>query len=76
MLYWAHDISFHSNFDCYCIGAYLFVFLLMQSVDVVKYTDEEYEKYLTDPVGTNIPFDICGLSVLFVRTVLERVEVE
>lgn len=25
----------------------------MQSVDVVKYTDEEYEKYLTDPVGIN-----------------------
>lgn len=24
---------------------------MMQSVDVVKYTDEEYEKYLTDPVG-------------------------
>lgn len=22
----------------------------MQSVDVIKYTDEEYEKYLTDPV--------------------------
>lgn len=24
----------------------------MQSVDVVKYTDEEYKKHLTDPVGT------------------------
>lgn len=24
----------------------------MQSVDVIKYTDEEYEKYLTDPVCT------------------------
>lgn len=24
----------------------------MQSVGVVKYTDEEYEKYLINPVGT------------------------
>ena len=24
---------------------------LVQSVDIVKYTDEEYEKHLTDPVG-------------------------
>jgi choline-glycine betaine transporter len=24
---------------------------VVQSVDVVKYTEEEYEKYLTDPVG-------------------------
>lgn len=24
----------------------------MQSVDIVKYTDDEYEKYLNDPVGT------------------------
>jgi hypothetical protein len=24
----------------------------MQKVDVLKYTDEEYEKYLTEPVGT------------------------
>jgi hypothetical protein len=27
---------------------------MVQSVDVVKYTDEEYEKYLTDPVGINL----------------------
>ncbi|XP_029126413.1 SWR1-complex protein 4-like, partial [Cajanus cajan] len=24
---------------------------VVQSVDVIKYTDEEYDKYLTDPVG-------------------------
>lgn len=32
--------------------ALLFSFVnFVQSVDVIKYTDEEYEKYLTDPVG-------------------------
>ncbi len=25
----------------------------VQSVDIVKYTDEEYEKHLTNPVGFN-----------------------
>lgn len=30
---------------------YLFVDDWMQSVDVIEYTDEEYEKYLTDPVS-------------------------
>lgn len=24
---------------------------VVQSVDIIKYTDEEYDKYLTDPVG-------------------------
>lgn len=24
---------------------------VLQSVDIVKYTDEEYEKFLVDPVG-------------------------
>lgn len=27
--------------------------VFLQSVDIVKYSDEEYEKHLTDPVGTN-----------------------
>lgn len=27
---------------------------VVQSVDVIKYTDEEYEKYLTDPVCINL----------------------
>lgn len=31
----------------------IFLFELVQSVNLVKYTDEEYEKYLTDPVGIN-----------------------
>ena len=30
-----------------CVG----IFDFLQSVDVVKYTDEEYEKHLADPVG-------------------------
>lgn len=33
---------------------YLSLCDMVQSVDVVKYTDEEYEKYLTDPVGINL----------------------
>lgn len=38
-----------------------YVFLgVLQSVDIVKYTDEEYEKYLTDPVGIN------SIATLFV----------
>ena len=27
---------------------------MVQSVDIVKYTDEEYEKYLNDPVCINL----------------------
>lgn len=27
--------------------------VFLQSVDILKYSDEEYEKHLTDPVGTN-----------------------
>lgn len=34
---------------------------MVQSVDVVKYTDEEYEKYLTNPVG----FAEIGFSIYF-----------
>lgn len=30
---------------------YVVIFDVLQSVDVVKYTDEEYEKHLADPVG-------------------------
>lgn len=43
------------TFSCVALSIYLFG--MMQSVDVVKYTDEEYEKYLTDPVGTNSRFN-------------------
>lgn len=32
--------------------SFLCLSFALQSVDVIKYTDEEYEKYLTDPVGT------------------------
>lgn len=35
---------------------YLFLSNFVQSVDVVKYTDDEYEKYLTDPVGIKSRF--------------------
>lgn len=41
----------------------------MQSVDVLRYTDEEYEKHLTDPVGTSFsivkekPFQYLVLGV-------------
>lgn len=30
---------------------YVVIFDVSQSVDVVKYTEEEYEKHLADPVG-------------------------
>ena len=49
----------------YCVGYIIGHFVLknwglvwfvchffLQKVDVLKYTDEEYEKYLTEPVGT------------------------
>ena len=38
-------------------------------MDVLKYTDEEYEKYLIDPVGTSynksLKFSIQFISVIF-----------
>jgi len=46
--------------SCFLFIAYIFGFIhnllfdVMQSVDIVKYTDEEYEKYLTDPVGNHV----------------------
>lgn len=36
----------------------------MQSVDVIKYTDEEYEKYLTDPVCINLRLQLLFLIVV------------
>lgn len=42
--------SFISCIDAYSVFA---CFFLLQKADVLKYTDEEYEKYLTDPVGTS-----------------------
>lgn len=36
----------------------------MQSVDIIKYTDEEYEKYLTDPVGTLSSFVFITLELI------------
>lgn len=33
---------------------YSSLFGMVQSVDIVRYTDEEYEKHLTDPVGINL----------------------
>lgn len=35
---------------------YFSVFDVLQSVDIVQYTDEEYEKYLADPVGIKSGF--------------------
>lgn len=40
---------------------------LVQSVDVIRYTDEEYEKYLTDPVCINLRL---RLLFLFFRKLL------
>ena len=34
---------------------------VVQSVDILKYTDEEYEKYLTDPVGSMLTLLLSGL---------------
>lgn len=51
----SHLLSFF-NFTCMAISIHLFG--MLQSVDVVKYTDEEYEKYLTDPVGINSRFNL------------------
>jgi DNA methyltransferase 1-associated protein 1 len=40
---------------CYIFGfIHNLLFDVMQSVDIIKYTDEEYEKYLTDPVGNHV----------------------
>ena len=47
------------NYYWFCFRCFIFffeiecssLFCAVQSVDVVKYTEEEYEKYLTDPVG-------------------------
>lgn len=38
-------------FSIFCETECSSLFCVVQSVDVVKYTEEEYEKYLTDPVG-------------------------
>lgn len=35
---------------------------VLQSVDVFKYTEEEYEKYLTDPVGINLRLHLFKFS--------------
>lgn len=35
------------------LGLFFSPLLFLQKVEVLKYTDEEYEKYLIDPVGTN-----------------------
>lgn len=36
---------------------------MLQSVDVVQYTDEEYEKHLADPVGTKLRVSIFNLFI-------------
>lgn len=41
---------------------FLYLYYALQSVDVTKYTDEEYEKYLNDPVGTE--FNIISFVIL------------
>lgn len=41
------NINQHLFFKVLIVSSYA----LVQSVDVIKYTDEEYEKYLTDPVS-------------------------
>jgi len=43
---------FLSKLGAYPVSLSLFILLILQKADVVKYTDEEYEKYLVDPVGT------------------------
>lgn len=43
---------FLANLGPYPVSLSLFILLILQKADVVKYTDEEYEKYLVDPVGT------------------------
>jgi hypothetical protein len=39
-----------AKFESYPVSVYHF---LLQKVDVLRYMDEEYEKYLVDPVGTS-----------------------
>lgn len=44
---------------------FVFVPFLLQKVDVLRYTDEEYEKYLIDPVGISYSI-ILECSVPFI----------
>lgn len=53
-----------------CLFLQLNVFVrlsgVVQSVDVIRYTDEEYEKYLTDPVCINLRLQLLvSLLMLF-----------
>ena len=45
--HWARNVIFQ-NWGLLWFVCHFF----LQKVDVLKYTDEEYEKYLTEPVGT------------------------
>jgi hypothetical protein len=54
-----------ASFEKLCLILCLFVLFFWQKVDVLRYTDEEYEKYLIDPVGISCTFFL-DCSVTFV----------
>jgi hypothetical protein len=45
------SFSKKTSYEKLCLILCLFVLFFWQKVDVLRYTDEEYEKYLIDPVG-------------------------